>query len=211
MLFPEYAAVKGGAKLLAASAHVGMVPRENLHAAARLAALIGQEPVLIASLVSVAAGRIALREARRQGLAREIEGLLGPPLDVRRTYAFEFYGALQTMRLLGTEGYDRKLYGRARETDWFAHLHQTGPWRDNALRRYIVLWRDLWREMPKNGTDYAGAARAIRRHTPLIDRAAGDYDEVLATYAWEPGDDPAQAVVALSKYAAERKAARAGG
>ena len=206
-LFPEYAGVRYGVQRLAAAAHLGIRPRENLLAAARLATLTAQEPVLIAAVMGVAEGRVALREARRQGLAREVDVALGPSLDVRRAYAFEFPQALDVMRNEGTPEWSRRLGVRQDPPFWYRLAH-AGPRRSAETLALVREWRALWRDLPKDGTDYPAAAKALRRHLPGIDRRLADWSDVYAKLGMSDPGEEAHAVETFAKYEAERKAAR---
>ena len=208
-LFPEFQDLKRGAKRLAVAARLGDRPRENLVAAARLAHLTRQEPVILASLVSASLGRIALREARHLGLGREVEAALGPPLDVHRMYAAELVFALDYMRHDGTDDWYRRMGLDRGPTPW-TRLTHAAPFRVAETRRVVEDWRAMWRELG-SGTNYPTAARAMRRWMPRINDRLANWSEIYAMLSSDSDDDAAWFPLALQKYADERRKARESG
>ena len=206
LLIPEYSQVKSGAHLLIAAAHLGVEPRKNLLAAARIANLSGQEPLLIAQSMKADIGALALTEARRQGLGREVEAALGPPIDFRWALACEPLGVIDMMRRIGSPEADRWL-GTPLNNGALERIKHTGPWKANATRAMIHRYRALWRELPKDPTDYEGAIRVMDRHMPGIDAALGDFSEVAAKIM---GGSQADVLRSFAKFEAERRAARKG-
>ena len=205
-LFPEFQSLRRGVKRLAVAARLGDHPRENLLAAAHLADLTRQEPVILAPLVSVAIGRIALREARHLGLAGEVEAALGPPLDVRQAYAAELASALDVMRNEGTDDWHRRM-GLKEGPHLLYRIAHGEPRRSNETAALVHDWRGLWREMG-SGTDYPTAARAMRRWMPDINRRLVGWSEIYARLGYQEGDVSDQAIGVFQKYADERAAAK---
>lgn len=207
ILLLEYAPVKAGALRLVAAARLGIQPKENLLAAARLSALTRQEPTVIAPLVAISIGHAALREAKRQGRSREVEAALGPPIDVRYVFAGELPSTIDIMRPLGTPEGERKL-GNPLSPSVAEQIRHTGPWKTNAIRAVVHGWRELWRDLPKDRSDYEGAAKALDRHMPGIESTLASYSELLGKLMDGPGEF-GRAARAFATYEAERKAARA--
>ncbi len=212
VLYRELAPTKQAVRFLAASAEMGLQPRANLLAAARLSALMGQDPALISQIVRVSLGLTALREAKRLHLEREVEAALGPPIDARRVYAFEFSDVLQTIGRLDEPGWKARMWTPGHEPDdgFLGKLRRTGVLKANGTRKVVQRWREFWREMPREGTDYDGAIRALERRMPAAERAASEHAEVFRTMSGPTGDpkETSMAVRAFARFEAERKAAR---
>ena len=208
-LFPEFQNLKRGVKRLAVAARLGDRPRENLLAAARLADLTRQEPVILSTLVSASIGWITLREARHLGLGREVEAALGPPLDVRRMYAAELVFSLDYMRNDGTDDWNRRM-GLKFGPSLLTRLTHAEPRRSNETAALVHDWRAMWRELG-SGTDYPTAARAIRRQMPGINDRLANWSEIYAMFNPDTDDIAAKFPLALQKYADERRKARESG
>jgi hypothetical protein len=204
--FPELSGLKRGAQLLAAAAALGLEPKENLRAAARLSVLARQEPAIIAQIVSVSMGRIVLKEAKREGVAPEIESALGPPIDVRWAYAGELAMALDTMRRVGSPEWFREM-GTSDTRGFLERMRNAGPWKANAAFRVVHDHREFWREMPKQGDDYDTAIRAIDRWIPRIDDELAGASPILGKLMSTPAD-ASEAVKAIRNFEAERRAVR---
>ncbi|RYG20449.1 hypothetical protein EON82_20235 [bacterium] len=206
VLFPEFADIKRASQILSATAAVGTQPKGNLLAAARLSVLTRQEPSVIAQLVSVAIGRIALKEAKREGLATEVEKALGPPPDVRWTYAAEFPCALDTMRRVGDPEWF-KYMGASDQRSFAERIRNTGPWKANAAYRLVHEYRQLWSEMPKEPKDYDTAIRAIDRWVPKINAELWDASSIMSKLMGG-SSDVSDFVKSFKKFEAERQATR---
>ncbi len=207
LLLPEYSQVKSGAQMLVAAAHLGIEPRKNLLAAARIANLSGQEPLLIAQLIKVSIGTLALKEARRQGLGHEVEAALGPPIDVRWALATEPLGMVDAMRRIGSPEGDRWL-GAPASSNLVERVKHTGPWKKNAIRGVLHRYRALWRDLPQEPTDYEGAAKALERHLPGAYAALTDYSEVMGKLMGDAKEE-ADLVRRFDQFERDRRSARA--
>ncbi len=178
MLFPEFAGVRAAGRSLVASALLGLKPRENLLAAARLSALTRQEPGTVPAVVGLDLGRQALRAAVKLGSAREVERALGPPADVRRVLGPELPAFLDTAnREAYLEGL--KDLGVKTEPSWGEQLMHSGPFARNTKATAVARWRVLWGRLPKDGTNYGAAAKAVDEEMPKIDALMPSYAEVM--------------------------------
>ena len=205
-LFPEFQGLKRGVKRLVVAARLGYSPKENLVAAARLADLTRQEPVILSTLVSASLGRIVLREAKRQGFSREVDASLGPPIDVRRAYAAELVFALDFIRNDGTDDWYRRM-GVDRGPSLSERLTHLAPRRANETAAVVRDWRAMWHELG-SGTDYPAAACAMRRWMPRVNQRMADWSVLYARLGYDSDEDAAWVPLALQRYAEERRKAR---
>lgn len=209
LLLPEYAGYKIGQIRLVAAARLGLNPRENLLAAARLSNLIRQDPTEIAALISMGTGRVILREADREGIAHEVESALGPPIDARWAYLPEIPSGLDLARRAGEPDFDRWFGAHVEESLW-DRLRRAGSGRENAMSRLVQDDRDFWRALPKDGTEYAKIKAARDRWLPQI------YNDlfVIVPAARALFDDPTEMdrlLDDLQAYEQMRQAIRKGG
>lgn len=210
VLMPELMEVKWGARLLTAVARMGLDPKANLLAAARLGVLTGQEPDLIAQLVRVAIGHLALREAEEEGLGQTVEAALGPPIDLRWAYASEPAFTISTMRQIGGPEWNRTM-GSSADDALVYRLRRMGSGKDDATIEVVREYRALWRELPKDGTDYAAAIPVVARHNPRIVKTMGSISAIMAALAGDDEDQTmTQPLKSFAKLEAERKAVREG-
>ena len=207
---PERMEIARAGDCLAAAAVLGDEPRENLFAAARLSALLRQEPTLVDHDFALRLGRNALRAAERMGLGRETEAALGPPVDFRLALASELPAMLDVMEMLRTEE-GRKRFG-ARDYPLKDRLGHLGPAGIDAQTDLIHLWRAAWRALPRDPQDYEGAARAMERHAPAVEAACFAYSDRFRDLSLGPlADGYAQTLRAYGRFEAERRAVRARG
>lgn len=206
LLLPEYAVVKNGGKSLVAAAAVGIDPKENLLAAARLSVLTRQDPSLIAQMVSVAMGSTALRQAAKLGMGKEVDAALGAPIDVRWAYAMEFPACLDTARRVGTPEWDKSM-GVPSEGLW-ERIKRAGPTHTNAALTVVHDFREFWKAMPQDGTDYAAAIRAVDQKLPDVYDALARMSPAMGVVL--SSSSVSEAVKALQKFETLRAAARSG-
>ena len=203
-LFPELAPLKWGAIRLVAAARLGESPRENLLAAARLSALVRQEPGTIQQLFGMEIARLSLREAVRRGLGREVTAALGPAPDVRRILGPDLPALLDLYSLADYEGALNDLGVKAAigPAERWAHW---GPMAKATKAIGVARWRRLWARLPKDGTDLDAAARVVDVEMPGIDALTPTVSDVMTKLA---SGGPGDMLRDLAAFERERAAAR---
>lgn len=137
--------------------------REDAMTLARAAALYRDRRTTNEGLSRVGIEREALRAAQEYAAARpqdpESPALLrkvvttfGPPADVRQMLAGEVLLSLGYVE--GSSQFEKDWVGR----DAMLRL---GPVRDANLARQVSYWRTLFKALPKDPLDYAGASHAL--------------------------------------------------
>ena len=206
-LFPELAGVKHGAAMLVAAAALDDRPGENLRAAARLSALVRQEPGVIQALVGMNMGKLALRIATEKGMGREIAGLLGPDADVRRVLGPELPGLIDTFSLKDYEGALTDL-GVKHSISLGERFSHWGPMAKGSMTTGVSRWRRLWARLPKDGTDLDAAAEVVDREMPAIDALIPSISDVMGKLS-TAGGGRGEMLRDLAAFGAERRKAQA--
>lgn len=170
--FPEYSGLRDLERALVLRAMTAIDPAaavEDLRAAARMRAQIASEPVVIAALAGNGIeGDVhrALRFLGRRGGAwpqavAPVLDDLGPIPALRRSLTFEAvesvhfpdmvkrYGAMSFVAMDGTR------------TPALMRLMAFGAVRDASQARIVEYWRNAWRRLPQDPTDYRAARAAL--------------------------------------------------
>lgn len=179
VMFPEYGYAKSTARLLATRAVLEAEHGEieesthSLLSAARLCRHIGDEPILISSLVEVANEAILDRAMERiidhhptdltllSGV-REAVVALGPPMSLRHALQAELPMTLTAMDGLAKHPTDwnlmvsgsNELPGSSVEPNLMGRLVAFGPVRDALKVNLIQYWREIDRRLPQDSADY---------------------------------------------------------
>ncbi|GEM_PF-3068749 len=186
-LYPEFAPIHGAVDRLIAAARLGLSPKENLLAAARLSAFVRQEPGEIAAAVGTNSGMQTLKAAQAMGFAKEVDAALGPPVDARRILGPELPAFLTSA--------DYRPYmaglsdlGLRGDIPWTEGVIHYGSLARNTKAAGVARWRDLWARLPKDGQDFDGAAKAVDEEFPKLDPLMSSYADVMAKLLARAGD-----------------------
>lgn len=178
VLFPELAPTQAAARALVHAARLGKDPKQNLLAAARLSALVRQEPGVIAAIISGRMAKQTLDAAQTLHLAPEVESALGPAPDVKWIIGPELTAFVDTYPLPQYESYLRDL-GVHDQIGWFERLRHSGPMAQTAIAGGIGRWRTLWQHLPRDPHDLTAAAGVVDRDMPAIDKLMPDVADVM--------------------------------
>ncbi len=183
-----------GIERLIVASILGRDPRENLIAAARLGALTRQEPGLISQGLGYRYLEPMLRRAKQLGIVREVNAAFGPPADFRLAYRGLMADEVAMMEeVRGPDYRNRKIGAKPTLEERFRQL---APFAAAAKQRVVLHWRQLWKDLPADPTDYTGAAEVLDRDYPLITAEIGEYSHPMdgmvgfhhSSFSSKPGD-----------------------
>lgn len=203
MLLPELAEYKRAGNELIAAARVGIDPQKNLRAAARLSALLRQDPLIVSQTVSTEIGRRTLAAAKDLGFASQIEPDLGAPMDVRYALSTELPSALASIDAVRTGRTEPNGGGLGRV---FVNV---GPVTDNRIYNVVHLFRLLWKEVGDHTTDYDRAAKVVDLRLGQFESAVAGTSPMLANMM-SGSQNAGQFVRDTGALEAERRAVRRG-
>lgn len=164
----------GVSRLLAAS-DFGIDARENLIGAARLGALSRNEPGLLSQGLRYLDMESILARARALGVVREVNAAFGAPADIRLAYRGLMADQLAEMEQI--RSFRRPNWGS--NTILNERIRQLAPFAAATKQRVVQQWRQLWKELPADPTDYFAAAKVFDRNYPRITTEIGNYSHVI--------------------------------
>lgn len=176
LAFPEYADAQNLARALLLRAMLAPAPPgavADLRAAARMRARFGAEPVFIAALTGdgmEGAFHTAIRAIGRRGPAWAAAVAptlsdLGPIPPLRRSLALEAVWGNHLDDELAKHGFATMLgldgQGAGPQPPFVVRLMGLRPVRDANMARVVRRWRDVWRRLPGDPTDFRAARAAF--------------------------------------------------
>jgi len=198
-----------GVERLLTAAVLGFDSRKNLIAAARLGAFPRREPGLISQSLSYPYAEQMLKLAKRLGIVREVDAAMGPAPSLRQAYRGLMADEVDAMEQIRRP--EARNRNRGPQVTLEQRIRQLAPFAAGAKIQVVGRWRQLWKLLPADPTDYMRAADVLDREIPKIDADIYAYSSLMDPLVdFHSGYKPGDGLRTIGRIEALRKSYRAG-